>query len=321
MLPSTMLPSTRRPSWATIVLLCAAFALVAVPAAAAQESTVCLPELESALPPERVSDAVVAVSLLGQMARLAEPALPALRGDQGPIPAGEPGADAARYLHQRHLLPADWSVATHDDEAWRVMVREFAWGYRAHTPPLSGGGRDGMLNDAARTMVAVSAALRPLAVFATDAAGDVTFFAVVLNWTPIPRLVLVRHPEGLALGPGTASVERAAPVLEAMSGCAFRFESFVYATEDIALRMFVQQGESIMRVLASEPPSGEWPVVIPAERVIDAFRFDDPALAGLEAVAVAIEGPSIGIGTAITVLATVRTNLNLEGILYHLAFP
>ena len=281
----------------------------------------CLTQLRRALPTHDVSDAVMAVELLTQLVRITEPAFPALRGGAGPIAAGEEGAEAARFLHRRYLLPEGWTPDAHDDDAWREMLRSFAARYGAQAPALVGTNRVGMIGDVSRTMEVVSAALRPLAVFATGADDRVTFFAVLWNWTPAPRLIIMRPPEGLALGPGSTSRERAAPVLEAMSTCALRFESFVFAGEDVALRMFVQQGESIMRVLESEPPRSDWPQIITAERVVDAFRFADPSQDGLDAMSVAVEGPSIGVGTALAVLAAVRTNLGLDGIFYHLAFP
>jgi hypothetical protein len=281
----------------------------------------CLPLLRRSLPSHDVSDAVMAVELLTQLVRITEPAFPALRGGAGPIAAGEDGADAARFLHRRYLLPDGWTPETHDDDAWREMLRAIAARYGAQAPSIVGTNRTGMIGDVSRTMAVISAALRPLAVFATGPGDRVTFFAVLWNWTPAPRLILLRPPEGLELGPGGTSSERAAPVLEAMSTCAIRFESFVFASEDVALRMFVQQGESIMRILESEPPRPDWPLVITAERVVDAFRFADPAQEGLDAMSVSIEGPSIGVGTALAVLAAVRTNLGLDGIFYHLAFP
>jgi hypothetical protein len=307
----------RTAAWTAVLTL---FALVAAQPATSAPMDPCLAEVRAAAP-GAAPRAVMAVELLARIVTLVEPSFPALRGGQGPIAADEPGAAAARFLHRRYLLPEGWSPETYDDAQWRAMLRGFAARYRAEATDVVGGDRAGMIADAERTLVAVIDAVRPLAVFATGPDEGVTFFAVIWNWTPAPRLMIMRPPEGLALGPGRESAVRAAPVLEAMSTCALRFASFVYAPEDVALRVFVQQGESIMRVLASDPPRDGWPLVIPAERVVDGFRFEDPTLAGVRTASVSIEGPSIGIGTAIRVLATVRTNIGLDGILYHLAIP
>jgi hypothetical protein len=302
-----------------------AFFLLSFPLAAAQpqhltEGPLCRDALVAAAPAD-ASPAVAAVELLAAAVRLVEPALPALRGGRGPIAEGEPGAAAATFLHRRFLLPEGWSPERHDTAAWRSMLDGFAVRYRAAAPPPRGSGVAGMVDDAAATLAAVSRVVRPLAVFATGADDDVVFFAVVWNWTPVPRLIVLRPPEGLRLAPGRTSSERAASVLDAMSSCAIRFEAFVYAAEHIALPLFVQQGESVMRLLGSEPPRAGLPVVIPPERVVDALAFDDPELQGLDMISVAIEGPSIGVGTALRVLFSARTNLDLEGILRHMAFP
>jgi hypothetical protein len=257
--------------------------------------------------------------------RLVEPAFPASRGGEGPIASGQPGAEAARYLHERRLLPPAWSADAHDGAVWRAMLERFAAAYALTLPPpalaRAPGDRDGMLDDAARTLAAVSLSLRPLAVLAIGARDVVTFFAVVWNWTPSPRLIIVRTPDDLVLGPGRGPEERAAGVLAAMGTCALRFRAFVYAPEHVALRVFVAQGRSTMRVLASEPPRPGWPLPIPAERVLAAIRFDDPELEGLDVIAVAIEGPSLSVRTALTVMAYARTNLALDGFFYHLALP
>jgi hypothetical protein len=316
------------------VALLGVLALALLGAAAAQTGGAalegeCLSELRGALPPASASnpgsasggDAVVAVELLAAMVRLAEPALPELRRGSGPIAAGEPGSEAARFLHRRRMLPSGWTPEAHDSAAWQAMLREFAGKYRAEAPAEVGVGREGMLRDAAATLESVSSQLRPLAVFATGDEDEVVFFAVVWNWTPVPRLLLMRPPPGLRLAEGRTSSDRAAPVLEAMSTCALRFTSFVYAGEELALRMFIQQGESTLRVLASEPRRDGWPLDVQPDRVIDVFLFEAPELDGVDVIAGAVEGPSIGIGTALAVIATARMNVGLDGILYHMAFP
>lgn len=282
----------------------------------------CLPDLRLALPPGGVPDVAVALDLVAAAVRLTEPAFPAMRGGNGPIPQGEPGAASASYLHRRYLLPADFDPATFDDGAWRELLDTFARAYRARPPDtIVGGGRVGMIQDVAATLANVSAAVRPLAVFATGPDDSVTFFAVIWNWTIAPRLIILRPDEGLRLGGGSNSTERAANVLAEMSTCVWRFRSFVYAHEDVALRMFVQQGQSVLRILASEPQRSGWPVEIPPDEVVAAFRFDHEALDGVDAIAVSIEGPSIGVGTAVSVLAQVRTNLGLNDLFHYLAIP
>jgi hypothetical protein len=287
---------------------------------AAAADGVCEPQLRRALPLPGVPDGVVAVELLAAAVRQVEPALRPWRNPGAPIPAGERGAEAARFVASVGLLPNGWSLETHDLDAWQAMHARFAGWYRATPATVRGGGREGMLNDMVATLGAVSDALRPLAVFATGPEDEVTFFAVVWNWTPVPRLVLLRTPAGLYLGEGDGA-ERAAPVLAAMSNCALRFDGYVYAPEDLAIQLFGQQGESIFRVLGSDPPAADLPPVFEADRVLGVFTFDDPALAGVRALSGGVEGPSVSAATAVRLLATVRTNIGLDGIFFHTAFP
>ncbi len=283
-------------------------------------AAVCEPQLRRALPLPGVHEGVIAVELLAAAVRQVEPALRPWRNPGAPIPAGERGAEAARFVASVGLLPSGWSLETHDLAAWQAMHDRFAAWYRATPATVQGAGREAMLADMVATLGAVSSALRPLAVFATGPADEVTFFAVIWNWTPQPRLLLFDPVPGLRLGEGRGD-ERAGDVLAAMSGCALRFERFAYAREDLALQLFGQQGESIFRVVASEPPGADVPDVFDADRLRDVFRFDDPALAGVRVLAGGVEGPSVGAGTVLRLLAAVRTNLTLDGVFFHTAFP
>jgi hypothetical protein len=300
-----------------VLLTLAALALTAVAWAA---GAVCEQELRRALPPGDSPDGVVAVELLAAAVRLVEPALQPWRHPGQPIPEGERGAEAARFLAGTGLLPPGWTPERHDVGAWQTMHDRFAAWYRARPARVEGGSRAAMVADMAYTLGEVSEALRPLAVFATGPEDEVTFFAVVWNWTPVPRLVLLRTPAGLYLGEGDGA-ERAAPVLAAMSNCALRFDGYVYAPEDLAIQLFGQQGESIFRVLGSDPPAADLPPVFEADRVLGVFTFDDPALAGVRALSGGVEGPSVSAATAVRLLATVRTNIGLDGIFFHTAFP
>jgi len=281
---------------------------------------VCEAELRAALPPAGAPDGVVAVELLAAAVRLADPALGRFGNPGTPIPDGERGAEAARFLSGLGLLPRGWSVANHDLDAWRWMLDRFASWYRAAPVAVERGGREAMLSAAAGTLANVSQMLRPLAVFGTDASDAVTFFVLVINWTPQPRLVVLPVPDGLRLGEGRGDA-RAEAVLAAMAGCALRFESFAYAREDVALRLFAQQGESSFRVFGVDPVGAAVPELFEPERVLDVFRFSDPSLAGVRALSGGVEGPSITLGTGLQLLLVLRTNIGLDGIFFHTAFP
>jgi hypothetical protein len=284
---------------------------------------VCVDELRAALPGAAATPGQAAAALLARAVQLIEPALPAQRGDAGPVAAAGAAAGAVTYLHQRRLLPSGWTPEGHTPDAWADMLARFAAGYRVAPPLATGADREAMVDEAARALAAVAAAVRPLPVFAVDAERRVTFFAVIWNWTPHPRLLLFRPPTGLTLaGDGrTASEEAAAPVLAALGGCALGFDSFVYADEAAALRLFVAQGASTLRVLGSEPDLAGVPAEFGADDVVAALTFRAEELEGVRVLSAAIEGPSPGFGAVLGVLLQVRTNVGLERALRALALP
>jgi hypothetical protein len=284
---------------------------------------VCVEELRRALPAGDATPGQIAASLLARAVQLVEPALPSLRDGSGPVDGAGGAAEAVTYLHQRRLLPSGWTPEAHSPEGWSAMLAGFAGGYRVDAPAVTGADRETMLDEVARTLEAVADAVRPLPVFAVDAQRRVTFFAVIWNWTPFPRLLLFRPPADLTLaGDGrTPSEEAAAPVLEALSGCALSFDRFVYADEAAALRLFVAQGASTLRVLGTEPDGGGAPEAFGPDDVVAALTFRAPELGGVRVLSASIEGPSPGFGAVLGVLLQVRTNVGLEGALRSLALP
>ena len=283
---------------------------------------VCTSELRRALPGPDATLGQAAASLFAEAVRQIEPAWPVLRSGEGPVAEAEAAADAVTYLHRRRLLPDGWTPEGHTPEAWAAMWAGLAAAYRIAAPATSGADVATMVDEAARALERVADAVRPLPVFAIDADDQVTLFVVLWNWTPYPRLLAFRTPPGTALVDGGSSQARAAPVLAALSGCALRFDGFAYAREDVALRLFVDQGgASTLRLLGSDPQLPRLPVEFAGDDVVAVLRFEHPALAGIDVVSVAIEGPSLGIGSALVVLANVRTNLGLPGVLRSLELP
>ncbi len=283
---------------------------------------VCTSELRRALPGPDATVGQAAAALFAEAVRRIEPAWPGLRGGDGPVAEAGAAADAVTYLHRRRLLPEGWTPEDHTPEAWAAMWASFAARYRIAPPTTTGADVATMVDEAARALELVAGAVRPLPVFAVDGDGRVTLVVVLWNWTPYPRLLVFRTPPDTALADGDDSAARAAPVLAALSGCALRFDGFAYATEDVALRLFVDQGgSSTLRLLGSDPPLPQAPTEFSGEDVVAVLRFEHPALVGADVVSVAIEGPSLGVGSAFLVLANVRTNLGLDGVLRTLALP
>jgi hypothetical protein len=282
---------------------------------------VCEVELQRALPGAEATPGQVAAALLARAVQLIEPALPAQRGGTGPTEGAGAAAGAVTYLHQRRLLPDGWTPASHTVEGWSAMLARFVGPYRVDPPPASGADAPAMLREAASALAVVADAVRPLPVFAVDGEGRVTFFAVIWNWTPFPRLLIFRPDPGARLDDAAGPHDGALPVLEAMANCALRFEHFVYAGEDVALQLFVAQGTSTLRVMGSEPALDGLPRVFDADEVVDVLTFRSAAMDGVEAASVSIEGPAPGLGAVLQVLVQVRTNAGIDVALRSLALP
>ena len=280
---------------------------------------VCEGALGAAVPPG-ASDGQAAAALLARAVQLIEPAYPELRGGNGPLADAGPAAEAVTYLHRRLLLPDGWTVEGHGPGAWAAMLERFAAGYRVPAPP-AGEGRDAMVAEAARALQAVADAVRPVVVFAVDDEERPVLFLVVWNWTPYPRLLVWRpRPELTLASAGGGSGDRAAPLLAAMSNCALRFRHSLFASEELALRLFLDQGESSFEVFASDPPS-DLPRVIAPDEVVDLLTFRSPRLAGVDVFSGGVRGPNPGFGAVLGVLLRARTNLSFEVALRALAIP
>jgi hypothetical protein len=282
---------------------------------------VCTAELQQALPGAGATPGQVAASLLARAVQLIEPALPAQRGGSGPVEGAGPAADAVTYLHQRRLLPDGWTPDGHTPEAWGAMLARFVEPYREAPPPATGADTITMMREAGAALEVVAGAVRPLPVFAVDGDGRVTFFSVIWNWTPFPRLLVFRPSDGARLAEAAGSTDAARPVLEAMGNCALRFEHFVYASEAVALQLFVAQGTSTVSMLGSEPPLDSLPRAFSADEVIEVITFRSPAMDGVDVASVSIEGPAPGIGAVLQVLLQVRTNVGVDAVMRSLALP
>lgn len=281
----------------------------------------CQSELQAALPGPGATPGQVAAALFAEVVRRVEPALPAIRGGDGPVADAGAAADAVTYLHRRGLLPAGWSPVTHTPADWDAMLRGFVTGYRVDPIDATGADTIAMLREAARVLAAVGAAVRPLPIFAVDEDGHLTLFVVIWNWTPSPRLLVFRPSDGVMLS-GNGDRADAAVLLSAMGSCAVRFGPYAYAREDVALRLFVDRGgESTLRVLGVDPPTASLADAYVGEDVVAMLTYRHPDAAGVTVYSASIEGSSPSLGDAIYILAHVRTNAGLGEVRRALTLP
>lgn len=285
------------------------------------QAQVCRAELERAAALAGPRPGLRAAALLHEAHRLVEPAYPARRrlGPAGlPLDGDAPGYDAVRYLAERQLLPDGWRRDELDTATWQAMIDAFTAGYGLGPVPVGEPtGFEPMVDDALRALTAVSGAVRPAALIATDQEDGETlvFLAVLWNWTPYPRL-LVFNPRGHSL---SAGIE---PLLAGIGGCALRLEDYILAREETAARLFLGNNESTVIVVGSDPDLRRWwPLSIAAGDEVAFLSFARPEVAELAALSVEFEGPSLGFFDAIGLFARVQTNMSPARLLYHLDFP
>ena len=100
-----------------------------------------------------------------------------------------------------------------------------------------------------------------------------------------------------------------------------RYDLFLYAREHHALRLFVSQGASTLRVMAAEPVGSLEATTFETDLVVDVLTFRSEAVDGAHTLSVAIDGPAPGFGSVLGVLLQVRTNVGLDAAFRVLALP
>lgn len=281
----------------------------------------CAAELGMAIEGVAPTDAatgVVAAKLLKQAVELVEPALPPLRYDAVvPVDMSHPDYQVVKYLAERKLLPKTWQPGEIDAATWAAMLDSFLSWYKLPKSGVSSIATVGeMLTDVSTVLSAVSRAIRPAALLATDPADSSrnVFWAVIWNWTIYPRLLVVR-PEGDAHA-------RPAEVLERLSNCVRHVTAYISAPEETAKSLFLSHNTSRMFVVASAPAkNGFWPFEVPSGEELDAFAFGLDDLSGLKLYAAVFDGPEVGFGTILGFFWRVRTNVAPTAIMGYLSTP
>lgn len=262
----------------------------------------------------------LAAGLLRRAVELIELALPASVPDRAEsIDPEAPGGEDARWLAARGYLPGGWPEEL-TPEAWTRWLSAFPERYDAEVGELSGAlDAESMLTDAATALQAVSEAVRPLALIATDeeAPRELEFTGLIWNWTPHPRFLLFRPGEDLD------EERNPAPVLESMSTCALRPSKYLMADAETAASLYLASEQTRMRILAVQPPRRDvdLPVEVPEGEEQAYLGFERPELRGVQIASVAFEGPGPGVLQSLELLRNTRTNLNVFDFQHYLAFP
>ena len=262
-----------------------------------------------------------AAALLHEAHRLVEPAFPARRSlgpARLPLEPGAPGFESVLYLAERRMLPEGWERDDLAPATWQMMIDDFTDGYGLERVAVGEPvGLDSMVDDAVRALTAVSEAVRPAALIATDQRDGETliFVAVLWNWTPHPRLVVL-NPVGRTLAHGIEHL------LAEIGTCALRFEDYILAREETAARLFLGNNNDDVFVVGSDPDRRRrWPLTIaPGDEVVT-LSFATADIADLSSISVEFGGPSLGFFDAVGLILQVQTNMSPARLFYHLDFP
>jgi hypothetical protein len=282
-----------------------------------------LSQLAAGLPADMPPGSFAAQLLAGAV-ELVEPALPPWRWNaRVPLAEHEAGFGAVKYLVERDLVPDEWRAGELTGEVWHAMLAGFLDWYglpppepavTAEFPAADSLVRQRVLEDLGAVLQLISAAVRPVAVIASDSAEDVAFVGVIWNWTVYPRL-LVWRGEGLSLADGPAGV------LPFVSNCAVQVERFALAPVETAWQLFMGAGEATMFVLESEPARKSWPLLVEQPDVLEFLAFDAAPVRGLTVYAAAFDGQELGFGAILRLVTQVRTNVAPTAIMSFLSTP
>ncbi len=305
----TVIEAPRR----TIVTVVAHVLLFAVLSVAGAQPSICGDEFAEAASSTDGTPAHVATAVARVAFAALEPAFPQRRAPR------EWNDANATWLDRRGWLPGGWSETELTPDAWTELLAGLQRPYGVDPRGTSGATDPATLTDeAAVALQAGVDATRPLALIGTKPGDreDVSFTAVLWNWTPFPRLLLFR--------PGDASVTisddgRPGEALARLGTCAWRPGAWMIAGEDAIADYYFGNVDSGIRIVATDRSVERRDVPRGDERSVLRFVWD--GLGNAEVAAVEFTGPGPGVSQIASLLTKVRTNLGLFDVQRYLAFP
>ena len=261
-----------------------------------------------------------ALTTFARAVRGLEPALPATRSVHDlPVPPEHVLHDDIRYLRERGLLPASFRPDAFGADEWRAMLEAFLGGYGlpgVRTGPAETA--DDLRSDLELVVARVLAVSRPVALLAWEPEDDqrLAFVGVVLNWSPYPRLLVMRPPEGWSMRDGPRELAGR------ITFCGQSVVDWVSAPAPVAQALFVQHAEEApMYIVGSEPDVRGWPYRIEAGDELAAFTFAHPELDGLELFSAVFVADPMGVLQVARLIPQVRTNLSPVALARALQTP
>jgi hypothetical protein len=266
------------------------------------------------------SVARVALSSLARTIRTIEPALPrTIIASRLPVETDDPLLDDLRYLRERDVTPRDLSLETFDRDTWQGLIDALTGWYGLPSRPVGDAATaEAILDDLEQAVVRIVEVVRPVALFAWDPDDEdaLAFVAVIWNWSPYPRLIVSRPPEGWSMAEGARALARRLQVCGATIG------DYIAAPAPVARHLFLTNNATTMYLVGSEPESlGAWPYEVPAGQEVDVFAFTHPEVRDLEAFSAVFVGDGLGLASLARLLPSVRTNLSPIGLVRVMQTP
>jgi hypothetical protein len=294
-----------------------AFALF-VTASAAASSNLC--SLESMAVHGDDPMGPIVVQAVADALRTLEPSLPRTRLLGRAVDDAADGVERdVRYLAERGLLPSSFDPSALDEASWQVLVEALLAGYGL--PPLRVEEQitsETLEAELDAVVARILAVIRPVVLLAWDPDDDdrIAFVGLVLNWSPYPRLVVMRPPDGWTMSDG------ARELAGRVSLCGAAVRDWVSAPAPVARALFVQHADDApMYLVGSDPERDGWPYRVPAGEEIAVFAFEHPEVADLERFSAVFAAEPLGIMHVVRLLPQVRTNLSPMGFVRAMQTP
>lgn len=290
---------------------------IAVLALLSTVTAACLPPVTDVSDDEPLGR--VAIAWLAATVRAIEPALPRTRTAASlPVDDDDPLYEPWRYLRERAIVPPSFDVGAFDASAWQALLDEWLATYALPSVPV------GPVNSAADLRADLDAVaarvldvIRPVALLAWDPDDEqrLAFVGVVWNWSPYPRLLVWRPPEGWSMRDG------ARELASRIDFCGRPVSAYVSASAPVARSLFLDNVDTAMYLVGSEPETRSWPYRVESGEEVEVFAFEHSEVAELDAFSAVFVGAPPGVLQLMRLLPQVRTNMSPMGLARVLQTP
>ncbi len=313
-----MMAGVRYPLLIVLIALIALFASAATSASLGSAGTCSDAWLEP--PGEDEPLGRVAIAWLAEVVQALEPALPRTRTAASlGLEPDDDLTEALRYLRERRVVPPTFDLESFDADVWEELLAGLLGSYGlpgvrvgpTRTP-------DDLRADLEAVLARLLAVIRPVALLAwePDDEGRLAFVGVVWNWSPYPRLLVWRPPDGWSLHDG------ARELAGRIEFCGRVVRDYVSAPAPVAQALFMRHAEdAAMYLVGSEPETREWPFRVERGDEVSVFAFEHPEVVDVEMFSAVFAGEPVGVLELLRIVPQVRTNLAPVGLARMMQTP